>query len=65
MDYLQQTRELPIGTSVSDNFAPGLRSEIFVKEGGGVWLTVHDPVGTELYRRFVSYGQLDRMMWGV
>jgi hypothetical protein len=64
IDSYLEVKMLPIGTEISDNFSPTLRSEIFVKEYGGVWLAVHNPIGIELYKRYVSWSQLDIMVFG-
>ncbi len=61
----QEVKNLPVGFEVSDDFSPSLKSEIFVKDSGGVWLAVHNPIGIELYRRYVTWHQLDNMVFGV
>jgi hypothetical protein len=61
----QVVKSLPLGFEVNDNFSPTLKSEIFFKDDNGVWLSVHNPMGIELYNRYVTWGQLDQMVLGV
>jgi hypothetical protein len=56
-----EVQSLPIGYSVSDNFSPTLRSVIHETRDNRVVLK--STCGTTI--RYVSYAELDRMVWGV
>jgi hypothetical protein len=59
MNNYTEVKALPIGYSVSDNFAPGLRSVIARKSSWGVILSA------EGYNRYIGWAELDRMVYGV
>jgi hypothetical protein len=61
MNNYTEVKSLPIGYSVSDNFSPTLRSVISEKRENRVVLK--STCGTTI--RYVSYAELDMMVYGV
>jgi hypothetical protein len=64
MNNYTEVKALPVGYSLSDNFAPSLRAIIGEKTDTGVYLHDYDRGDSE-YRRFVKWAELDVMVYGV
>jgi hypothetical protein len=59
MNSTYQSRTLPIGYSVSDNFSPSLRSTIW--KHGRKWAYLQNPAGISR----VTYSTLEIMVYGI
>ena len=62
MNTSYQSRNLPIGHTVVDNFSPSNRSRLIRHGKTGKWAYLRNPMGG---LRRVTYSQLEVMVYGV